>query len=109
MDVSQSRFAGQDPQPKSAPVTDPRLQPTPDYGTLGPGSDIAKAADRSHPSAALEHQAIRPGLRRRNWSALCMLAANVGNAHAAWSRFSNLFSGPQLRPSRLAIPANSIA
>ena len=26
---------------ESAPAVDPRLQPTPDYGTLGPGSDLA--------------------------------------------------------------------
>jgi hypothetical protein len=28
----------------SAPMADPRLQPTPDYGTLGPGSDITAGA-----------------------------------------------------------------
>jgi hypothetical protein len=40
MDVSQSRF-GQDAQGSSPSAPDPRLQPTPDYGTLGPGSDFA--------------------------------------------------------------------
>jgi hypothetical protein len=40
MDVSQSRF-GQDGSGSSPPISDPRLEPTPDYGTLGPGSDFA--------------------------------------------------------------------
>lgn len=42
MDVPQSRF-GQNVPPNSPATTDPRLQPTPDYGTLGPGSDFAKS------------------------------------------------------------------
>ena len=25
----------------TSPVADPRMQPTPDYGTLGPGSDVS--------------------------------------------------------------------
>ncbi|PYX67774.1 MAG: hypothetical protein DMG78_26945 [Acidobacteria bacterium] len=42
MDVS-SRFSAE--VAKGTPV-DPRLQPTPDYGTLGPGSDIPGPEDR---------------------------------------------------------------
>lgn len=35
-----------------APEADPRLQPTPDYGTLGPGSDIASGRPASVEAAA---------------------------------------------------------
>jgi HEAT repeats len=37
------------------PGADPRLQPTPDYGTLGPGSDVANA----RPSAVDESHRVR--------------------------------------------------
>ena len=39
MDPSQPFSA--DAQNQAAQPVDPRLQPTPDYGTLGPGSDAA--------------------------------------------------------------------
>ncbi len=41
MEVSPSFPSDQDSGAKSGPVADPRLQPTPDYGTLGPGSNVA--------------------------------------------------------------------
>lgn len=40
--IQPDSFAGR-PAPNQKPALDPRLQPTPDYGTLGPGSDIATA------------------------------------------------------------------
>jgi hypothetical protein len=40
MDVSPERFSNQVGALDSAYVADPRLQPTSDYGTLGPGSDL---------------------------------------------------------------------
>lgn len=48
MDVSQSRF-GQDAPESSPPIADPRLKPTPDYGSLGPGSDLAASGLASDP------------------------------------------------------------
>ncbi len=41
MDSSSPFRPSGDSAPSSAPGVDPRLQPTPDYGTLGPGSDAA--------------------------------------------------------------------
>lgn len=40
MDTPKGPFAGQGAN--AVPPADPRLQPTPDYGTLGPGSDLAR-------------------------------------------------------------------
>lgn len=78
-------------------MADPRLQPTPDFGPLGRGSDL----DDSGPIS-------RPG--SRGWPAgprrfaplftvalgvlLAVLTANAGNSHAAWSRFISIFSVP---------------
>jgi len=92
MDVSQSRFSGQDPQPKPAPVDDPRLQPTPDYGTLGPGSDFAGGGPISIPQQPSNTKRFAPIFAAAIGVLGAMLAANVGNAHAAWSKFSSLFS-----------------
>lgn len=38
-------------QTSNVPEIDPRLQPTPDYGTLGPGSDISPTGSRSNGNA----------------------------------------------------------
>ena len=72
-------------------------QPTPDFGTLGPGSDLDDSGPISRPGS--------PGWRTgpRRFAPLCavalgvllaVLTANAGNAHAAWSRFTSLFSVP---------------
>ena len=98
MDVSQSRFAGQDPQPKSAPVTDPRLQPTPDYGTLGPGSDIAGSGPIFIPRQPSNAKRFAPVFAAAIGVLFALLAANVGSAHAAWLKFTNLFSGSGASP-----------
>ena len=72
-----------------APGTDPRLQPTPDYGTLGPGSDIANAgrANTGSPKAGSANKnqlamlvALSTGIF------LALVAGIIGNARAAWSR-----------------------
>ncbi|MGA9075506.1 MAG: hypothetical protein WB368_15440, partial [Candidatus Sulfotelmatobacter sp.] len=42
MDIFRPNLSGQDGTGILRPL-DPRLQPTPDYGTLGPGSDLAPA------------------------------------------------------------------
>jgi len=78
---------------------DPRLQPTPDFGTLGPGSDLNSDVNDDGPIS-------RPG--SRGWPAgprrfaplfavalgvlLAVLTANARNAQNAWSRFTNLFA-----------------
>ncbi len=76
-------------------MTDPRLQPTPDYGTLGPGSDVIVSQPESTGGP------IRQPANARRFGPLfaaaigvlaAILAGNIGNAQAAWSQFSNLFS-----------------
>ena len=99
MDVSQSRFSGQDPQPKSAPVDDPRLQSTPDYGTLGPGSDIAGTGPISIPRQPSTTKRFAPFFAAAIGVLFAMLAANVGNAHFAWSKFTNFLSVPAGPPA----------
>jgi hypothetical protein len=100
MDVFQRGFSGPDPQP-SAP-TDPRLQPTPDYGRLGPGSDIAGSGPTPIPGPA------RPPVNPRRFGPffavgigvlLAIATANVGKARAAWSSFANLFSARPVAPA----------
>jgi len=98
MDVSQSRFSGQGQQPEPAPVNDPRLQPTPDYGTLGPGSDIAGSGPISTPSPA-NAKRFAPVFAAAIGVLFAILAANIGNAHAAWARFANLFSPHESAPA----------
>ena len=92
MDVSQPSSPDPGAQPKSAPIADPRLQPTPDYGTLGPGSDIAVgAADtRQRPRAASPFAlvfAIAVGVL------LAILTTSVGSARSVLSRFTHVLRG----------------
>lgn len=95
MDVSQQRFSGQDSQPKPASNADPRLQPTPDYGTLGPGSDLDAAGPISRPGSPgwpANPRRFGPLFAVALGVLLAVLTANAGSAHAAWSKFANLFA-----------------
>ena len=74
----------------SAPSADSRLQPTPDYGTLGPGSDIGatgagpiSTSRRPGANAARPLFAIAMGI---------LLAVFVATARARLSRFAGLLS-----------------
>lgn len=65
-----------------APGADPRLQPTPDYGTLGPGSDVAgygqtanQASQRKAPPKALHLIAALAGM------VAALMAGAVKNIH----------------------------
>jgi HEAT repeat protein len=95
MDISRSRFSGQGATLEDAPVADPRLHPMPDYGTLGPGSDITVSQPESTSGS------VRQSANRRRFAPLfaaaigvlaAVLAGSIGSAQAAWSRFENLFS-----------------
>ncbi len=102
MDVSQPRFSGQDATLEAAPVADPRLQPTPDYGTLGPGSDIAGSAPKAIPGCVRQPANPRrfgPIFAAAIGVLAAVLAGNIGNAQAAWSRFENLFSLREASPA----------
>src|SRR5207244_12417499 len=54
--VFRSPSSGQSAQPEGPPTTDPRLQPTPDYGTLGPGADVGGEQSTPDPT----RQAVNP-------------------------------------------------
>jgi hypothetical protein len=102
MDVSQPRFSGQDASLEAAPMADPRLQPTPDYGTLGPGSDIAGSAPKAIPGSVRQPANPRrfgPIFAAAIGVLAAVLAGNIGNAQAAWSRFENLFSLREASPA----------
>src|SRR6266576_2157452 len=98
MDVS-SRFSAE--VAKGTPV-DPRLQPTPDYGTLCPGSDIPGPEDRdalpsSRKSALRSAHSIAAGI-----GMVSALIVGMTKAHPIWpnsipSRSSEPASGKDLR------------
>ena len=74
------------------PPVDPRLQPTPDYGSLGPGSDLSPKK-LSHSAGALRTvAAMTAGI-------LCAVPFLVsGNVHAAWEQleaYLNLHGKPE--------------
>lgn len=94
MDPSPSGFAGAGGQPNGSSALDPRLQPTPDYGTLGPGSDIGSLSsgpDRPSPTKAA------PRLVQLLAAAFGMFFAIVGGTiarvHPDWPGATSLFSG----------------
>jgi HEAT repeat protein len=101
MDVFRPPFSG-DSKPKTAPIADPRLQPTPDYGTLGPGSDIAAGGPIANPSSL--RQPVNPKRFGPVFAAVigvlfAIFVGNIGRAQAAWSNFANLFSVRQEAPA----------
>ena len=83
-------------------MADPRLQPTPDYGTLGPGSDIAGSGLGAIPGAV--RQPVNPRRFGPVFAAaigvlLAVLVGNTGRAHGAWSSLANLFSAREDAPA----------
>lgn len=94
MDVSQSRF-GQDAVESSPTTADPRLEPTPDYGTLGPGSDFAASrlgsdqwpVRRTPTPPAKVRLVIAVGLALGFLSALLPLL--IVKKRVDWSRFGD--------------------
>jgi hypothetical protein len=102
MDVSQQRFSGQGQQAEPVPAADPRLQATPDFGTLGPGSDIAASGPASIPGSVrqtVNPKRFGPLFAVATGVLLAILTANVGTARAAWTSFTNLFSARESAPA----------
>jgi len=72
-------------------MADPRLQPTPDYGTLGP-NPVAGSGPISIPAHQSENvRRMAPIFAATIGAVLAVLTANVGSAHAPWSKFGHLF------------------
>jgi HEAT repeat protein len=103
MGVFRPSSSGTDAQPNPAPAADPRLRPTPDYGTLGPGSDCAAGEDAISPPARRAVKAMRfgPAFAVAIGVLFAVLVGSIGSAHAAWDRFAGLFA---LRGDELAPP-----
>jgi hypothetical protein len=102
MDVFRPPFSGDNSKAKTAPIADPRLQPTPDYGTLGPGSDIASdgpAAKSGNGTQRLNSRRFGPVFAASIGVLFAIFAGNIGRAQAAWSNFTNLFSIRQEAPA----------
>jgi hypothetical protein len=101
-----------DPNADGAPNLDPRLQPTPDYGTLGPGSDViaeglASASNGVRPGAK---QAIaRPMLRIIAGVIMLVFIGNVVSLYAYWKKVTSASSFARIsRGANPTIPAGPI-
>jgi hypothetical protein len=79
---------------------DPRLQPTPDYGTLGPGSDIPSLGpENAPPSRASRKSALRSAhLIAAVVGMVAALIVGMTKAHPIW---------PNSVPSRASEPASA--
>jgi len=73
---------------------DPRLQPTPDYGTLGPGSDVNAGASRSAATDRPTARPVRLGpiIAIAVGGCLAALVAGAGSARPFLPRITDLFS-----------------
>lgn len=103
MDVSQT-FASSSTAPARTNVEpDPRLQPTPDYGTLGPGSDVAALGSSPNPVSVR-----KPALPLLHLLAVtigifaALLAGTMRRTGPAWSGFQTLFSSQPRHPASAA-------
>lgn len=103
MDVSQTFSSVGGVSPNANPAGDARLRPTPDYGTLGPGSDVAGLGSSPSPvtirklTFPLVHLlAIAIGIFA------AMLATTIRRVEPARSGFQNLFSSQPRHPASAA-------
>ena len=86
-----------DPQSPEALGPDPPLSATPEYGTLGPGSDIARADAKGTASSAASvstpiSKRYGPLFAATIGIFFAVLAGSIGSAHAAWGRFAGLLA-----------------
>jgi hypothetical protein len=103
MDVSQTDSPGAGARANTNVAVDPRLQPTPDYGTLGPGSDAAGLGSSPNPVSRrksalplLHLLAIAIGI------SAALLVGTIRSVRPAWSGFQNLFSSQPRHPASAA-------
>jgi hypothetical protein len=96
--MEQPRFSTGTPN-KAGPELDPRLQPTPDYGTLGPTSDVA-----SPRRGAAEAPRPRQSVRVASLIAVmvgvfgALVAGSLGSAHPAFPALQKFFAAQQDQP-----------
>jgi HEAT repeat protein len=106
MDVPQPSLPEPAGPTKTAPKVDPRLQPTPDYGTLGPGSDLTAGRPGSaQPTGGTNRFAtlfaVAIGVL------LAVLVGSMGRAHSARSRLAHLFGGNAVSAAPVAATSSS--
>src|SRR3981081_2516172 len=85
------------PQPPAASPTaaaDPRLQPTPDYGLLGPGSDIANGQVAAGGDARTKsvRAVLGPAAAVAVGGLLAALWVSVGSARGTWGHLAPTLS-----------------
>jgi HEAT repeats len=92
MDVFRSNLPGQG---CGAGSSDPRLQPTPDYGTLGLGSDLASKQVAGHPDSR-KTQVLAARLLQvavmMTGIGLAVAVSSGGGLGKVWEKFSKPFS-----------------
>src|SRR5690348_15693061 len=80
----------------AGPQLDPRLQPTPDYGNLGPGSDVTGFGSGSSPRPVPQQAARVSSLIAASVGVFVALVVGiVGRAHPAWPAMQKLLSPGQ--------------
>jgi hypothetical protein len=93
MDVFRPNLSAQGKDREIRP-SDPRLQPTPDYGTLGPASDIAAMPVAEHQNSARNSGSK---LRLLHLAAMiagivvALLVSSAGGMGAVWGKFGGVF------------------
>jgi hypothetical protein len=85
-------------------VSNPVSNPVPNYGTLGPGSDIQSDLSGSQAPRAPKPTLVASILAVTVGVFFALLVGNIGSAHAGWAKFSVLFAsqGDMIPP---ALPA----
>jgi hypothetical protein len=87
-------------QQSSSPELDPRLRPTPDYGTLGPGSDVPNLGTGSQgvpaPRQSARVASIIAGLVG---VFAALLVSGIGRAHTTFPAIQKFFSTEQDQPA----------
>jgi len=97
MDVFRPSTAHEQAGESSRP--DPRLQPTPDYGTLGPGSDSSSAPveGANSPSKLFSGRAIIHLCAAIGGITAALLVSSAGGMGAVWEKLNGVSSPPQNR------------
>src|SRR5580700_5846672 len=104
MDASDQRFPGQGLQPEPVPVADPRLLPTPDYGTLGPNSDIGGGPISIPVRRSESMRRFAPVFAAAIGIVCAVLTANIGNAR---SKLGSQFGNRHLLATPSGLPATA--
>jgi hypothetical protein len=81
------------PPDREGQVVDPRLQPTPDYGTLGPGSDISTNVGDTKSARPAGNQVLRgPAIAMAVGGMLAALVVGARSARPSLPHITDLFS-----------------